>query len=100
VQVPAELAKQDRWFLLDTNLDPPRPWTHTTNLPVFNLALVRGESGRREWLVYAHSPLMNRDKVGITIPGFRAITIDVPRRGAFHLVSERTGKIRPVTAMR
>jgi len=30
-----------RWYLLQSNLDPPRPWSPKTNLPVFSLALAR-----------------------------------------------------------
>ena len=32
--VPKEYHDSDRWFLLDTNLDPPRPWDMHTNIPV------------------------------------------------------------------
>lgn len=94
--VPAKYDKIDRWYLLDTSLDPPRPWQQTTNLPVFSLALVKGEEGKRQWLVYAHSPLENRDRVEITVPGCGPVTIDVPRAGAFYTVSEADKKPRPV----
>ena len=97
VDIPPEYANIPRWYCLDTNLDPPRPWDLTTNLPVFALALVLGDGrgaggadradGRR-WLVYAHSPLADRSGVEIAIPGSRTITVDVPRRGAFYLVDD------------
>ena len=32
--VPKRYHDSDRWFLLDTNLDPPRPWDMHTNIPV------------------------------------------------------------------
>lgn len=86
--IPATYRDTARWFLLDTSLDPPRPWNQTTTLPVFSLALVRGERGKREWLVYAHSPLAERTDVTVTIPDFGPITVDVPRNGAFYLVKE------------
>jgi hypothetical protein len=93
VNIPAKYQRVDRWFLLDTDLDPPRPWTQKTNLPVFSLARVTGDPGRRRWLVYAHSPLEDRNGVRITIPGCaNPITVDVPRKGAFYVVSEGTGK--------
>ncbi len=91
VDVPAKYEKIQRWYLLDTDIDPKRPWDETTNLPVFSLALVQGESDRRQWLIYAHSPLQDRRGVTITIPGFKAIRIDVPQAGAFYLVDESNG---------
>jgi len=90
--VPEKYRKVHRWFLLDTDLDPPRPWKHKTNLPVFSLALARGEKGARRWLLYAHSPLTGRKGVRITIPEGPKVTVDVPRAGAFYLVEEAGGK--------
>ena len=58
--IPAEYQQADRWFRLDTALDPPPPWKLTTNLQIFSLALVRGKSPTRQWLVYAHAPLADR----------------------------------------
>lgn len=86
--VPEKYRDVDRWFLLDTGLDAPPPWDMHTNIPVFSLALVRGRQGERRWLVYAHSPLENRDDVTITVPEFGKMTVDVPREGAFYLVDE------------
>lgn len=95
-EVPPKYKDVDRWFLLDTSLDSPRPWNHKTNIPVFSLALVRGESGNRRWLLYAHSPLKNRQNVTITIPELATVTVDVPRRGAFYLISESDRKATPL----
>ena len=63
-----------------------------TNLPVFSIALELGEPGARRWLVYAHSPLKDRRDVEITVPPFGAITVDVPREGAFYVVHEGKGR--------
>ncbi|MBD3266475.1 hypothetical protein GF373_07370 [bacterium] len=82
----------DRWFLLDTNLDPPRPWANETELPVFSLALQLGEKPNREWLVYAYSPLEARRNVEVEIPHYKNIMIDVSIPGAFYTVDEK-GKI-------
>jgi len=94
--VPERYRNQPRWFALDTNLDPPRPWNLDTKLPVFSLALVRGEEGNRQWLLYAHSPSEDRAGVEITIPEYGVVTVDVPRRGAFYLVEEEGGAVRAV----
>ena len=95
--VPQKYRDLDRWFLLDTNLDAARPWNHETNIPVFSLALVRGDRGKRRWLLYGHSPLEDRRDVTITLPEFGKITIDIPRAGAFYVIDEldRTVTLRP-----
>ena len=94
--VPEKYRQLDRWFLLDTNLDAPRPWTMTTNLPVFSMALVQGGAGTRRWLVYAHSPLEDRQQVTLTLPGYGPLTVAVPRAGAFYLVEEASRKVQPL----
>lgn len=94
--IPAKYQTLDRWFLLDTSLDPPRPWEMTTNLPVFSLALVRGQAGSRRWLVYAHSPLEDRREVRIELPEFGTLTLDVPRAGVFALVTEDSRSVQTV----
>jgi hypothetical protein len=96
VDVPEKYRDTPRWFLLDTNVDAPRPWDLRTNIPVFVLALVRGEAGRRRWLVYAHSPLEDRRGVKVTLPEYGEITVDVPRAGVFYLVDQRQKKATPV----
>jgi hypothetical protein len=98
VDVPDKYRDVRRWYLLTTSLDPKRPWNPHTNIPVFSLALVCGESGSRRWLLYAHSPLENRRDVGITIPDFGEVTVDVPRAGAFYLVEERSRQVQVVAA--
>jgi len=90
VDVPATYRDVPRWYLLDSSLDPPRPWRETTNLPVFSLAMVQGEAGKRRWLVYSHSPLADRDGVEITVPEFGKIVVDVPRAGAFYVIDENS----------
>ena len=93
---PEEYRQEDRWFLLDTTLDPARPWNLGTALPVFGLALTRGQAPHREWLVYAHAPLGEKKGVGVTIPGYKAVTVDVPVAGAFYQVSEATGGVEAI----
>jgi hypothetical protein len=92
--IPAEYQQVDRWFGLNTNLDPASPRELTTGLPVFALALVAGTAPNRQWLVYAHSPLADRAAVSVGIPQYSSsITIDVPTAGAFYQVSESTGAV-------
>jgi len=96
--IPQKYSRLDRFFLLDTNLDSPRPWNHHTNIPVFSLALVRGDEGKRRWLVYAHSPLQDRRDVTITLPDFGEITVDILREGSFYLIQEPDRKVTPIVA--
>jgi hypothetical protein len=91
--VPEKYRRLDRWFLLDTNLDAARPWGLDTNIPVFSLALVRGDKGKRRWLLYGHSPLEDRRNVTITLPEFGNVTVDAPRAGAFYVIDERDGTV-------
>lgn len=94
VDLPEKYQRIDRWYNLDTDLDAPRPWNLKTKVPVFALALVRGERSDRRWLLYAHSPEQDRGAVQITIPAYQSVVVDVPRCGAFYLVRESTGEVR------
>jgi hypothetical protein len=88
--VPQEFLNSDRWFLLDTSLDPERPWELGTPLPVFALALVKGTAPQRKWLLYAHSPLGPRQNVQISIPDYQAVTVNVSVGGSFYLIDEES----------
>src|SRR5262245_3125204 len=88
--IPAEYQNVDRWFLLNTSLDPKRPWELGTQLPVFALALVLGDAPQRRWLIYAHAPLGAREAVQVTIPGYGAAPINVAVGGSFYIVDEKS----------
>jgi hypothetical protein len=92
--IPQEYIAVDRWFLLDTDLDPKRPWELKTTIPVFSLALVLGDKPNREWLVYTHSPQTDRKNVMIMIPGYARINADVSAIGTFYHVTERNNVIK------
>ena len=94
--IPEEYRDEDRWFLLDTDLDAKRPWNLETQIPVFSLALTQGEKPNRSWLVYAHSPLKDRKNVKITVPDYRELSIDVSVAGSFYLVDEKGGSVKLV----
>ncbi|QQS44840.1 MAG: hypothetical protein IPM66_12760 [Acidobacteriota bacterium] len=92
--VPPEYQKVDRWFLLDTSIDPKRPWELGTVLPVYSLALVKGSRPNRQWLVYAHAPVSDRKGVQVAIPDYRNVRIDVPVAGTFYLVDEKSQRVQ------
>jgi hypothetical protein len=96
--IPDKYRDVRRWYLLDTDLNPDRPWTMTTNIPVFSLALVLGDAGSRRWLVYAHSPLENRPHVQITLPDYGPISVSVPKAGAFYVVKEDDRKVETLAS--
>ncbi|UCF68798.1 MAG: hypothetical protein JSV80_05785 [Acidobacteriota bacterium] len=69
----------DRNFILDADINPPRPWANDTEIAVWALALVLGETPHREWLLFAYSPLRDRDSVMVSIPGYGDVLVNVPR---------------------
>lgn len=91
--IPDEYKNVPRWFLLNTSLDKPRPWTLSTEIPAFALALVLGQAPEREWLVYAFSPLGDRKDVTVTLPGHGIIALDFSKSGNYFYVSEKDGRI-------
>jgi hypothetical protein len=94
--LPAELAARDRWFLLDSRLNPPRPWQLSTSLRIYSLALERGERPHREWLVYAHSPLDAVLEADVTIPGGPQVRVRATPGGTFTLVSEDGNRMQAI----
>jgi len=94
--IPEKWKNADRWFHLDTSVDPPRPWELTTRMSVFTLARVIGEKPKREWLLYAHAPMGDKKGVRITIPDYGPITVDVALAGSFHLVKEADKSVTAV----
>ena len=87
--VPERYKNVDRWFLLETDLTPPRPWKLETEIPVFAVALELGEKPARRWLIVAHSPVQDRKGVRITLPGYGPVTADVAVKGTFVFVEEK-----------
>jgi hypothetical protein len=95
-EIPEEYQNAERWFLLNTSLDPKRPWSLGTQLPVYALALLQNKAPQRRWLIYAHSPLGEQKEVKVTVPDYRQIKVDVSVGGSFHLVDEKWQRVTPV----
>lgn len=87
-EIPLQHQTINRWYLLNTNLDPALPWSKATELPVYAIALVLGNAPNREWLVYGFSPLAERGNVKVVIPGYREVSISATPSGTFSLVRE------------
>ncbi len=88
IAMPPDLASRPRWFLLDSPANPPRPWQLTTPLTVYSLALVRGQTPHREWLVYGFSPLQRSGVVTVQIPEGPEVRVRTADQGAFTLIEE------------
>jgi len=86
--IPDEYKSIDRWFLLDTDHDPKRPWKLDTEIPVYAIALALGEKPNREWLIYAHSPLKRYGAVSVKLPGYISVTVKSTPDGNFFHVKE------------
>ena len=93
-KIPEKWRTVDRWFMLNTSVDPPGPWKPDTPLPVFSLARVRGAAGSREWLIYAHAPLGAQKGVEIELPEFGRVSLDVSPGGSFYLVAEKDRSVK------
>jgi hypothetical protein len=96
--LPAELAGRARWFLLDCDENPPRPWQLATPLAVYALALEQGRKPHRTWLVYAFSPRQDSLTAEVRVPDGPHVQVSAALDGAFSLVSESGGAVRRVGA--
>ncbi|QXD16952.1 hypothetical protein GQ464_008465 [Rhodocaloribacter litoris] len=95
-RIPDKWKHVDRWFMLNTSLDPPAPWQLETELPVFTLARVLGEEGTREWLLYTYAPVQSYHGVVVEVPGFGPATVDATPAGNFYLLRETDRQVLPV----
>jgi len=100
-----------RWYYLYSSLDPAggfadfdgssseRRTATNPEIPVFSLALSKGEAPNREWLLFAHSPKQNRTGEGITVnlPGFGNVPVDPTQEGIFYHIKESDRSIEPVS---
>ena len=96
-EIPVEYQRVSRWIALDTNLDPPNPWHIDDILPVWVLALVKEDQGRRQWLVFAQAPLGNRSRVDARVPGLGTVSLRATQRGCYYLVEDRGRTARSVS---
>ncbi|MGD2175181.1 MAG: proline racemase family protein, partial [Candidatus Brocadiaceae bacterium] len=95
-KIPEKWQGVDRWFMLNTSLDPPGAWDTTTEIPVFSLARMIGELGGREWLLYAHAPVAACQDVEIEIPEYGKVLVDVTPGGSFYHIIEKAKSVTPI----
>lgn len=88
--LPPRYVKEDRWFLLDCDVNPS-PIQYRSpyrNINVFALAYRLGSAPNRQWLIYAHAPRGDLKDVLITVPGYGNITLNVDSAGTFYTINE------------
>ena len=86
--IPEQYQDDPRWFLLDADVNPARPWLDSTNIKVWSFALVKGEAPNREWLLYVQSPEGDISNVSISIFNGENILINSSKDGSFYSLSE------------
>jgi hypothetical protein len=95
--IPEQYKHRDRWFLLDADVNPQEyPLDYHWRIPVWSLALVRGEAPQRQWLVLAQSPLHETKEANVTIPDYKPVKVTATVGGSFFLVDEKTGAVSQV----
>ncbi len=69
----SEWSAQTRWFLLETDANQYTDFNDVwSEIPVYALALTRGQGLNKQWLIYAHSPRIDRTNVRISVPGWQS----------------------------
>jgi len=92
--IPEEYKDEERWFLLDSNANPPRPWDLDTKLNLFALALAYREGTENEYLLYLFAPTPISGKVRVTVPGYGDVAISsVSKWGFYHLAPGRQARV-------
>ncbi len=84
---------ENRWFLLDTDLDPKRPWNLHTIIPVFAIAISMHGKPNREWLLYCFTPINEKRYVNIIIPGYKSVNAECKNNGSYHQINENNNTI-------
>lgn len=92
--IPEQYKNDPRWFLLDTDKNPPRPWANYAAIPVWAFALVKGEAPNREWLVYVQSPDGDVSGVTVSIPRYGDVLVDGSETGSFYGLKENSTTIK------
>ena len=95
-RIPEKWRNEDRWFNLDTSVDPTGAWTLQTELPVMAVARVLGKPGQREWLIYVQATRTAQKGVEITVPGYQKVRVDTVLAGSYFWVREADGSVTEV----
>ena len=86
--IPEEYKDESRWFLLDVNANPPRPWKADSEIRVWAIAYEIGEADAKQWMLYVQSPAEDIEDVMVTIPEYGDVSVKALVNGAFYLVEE------------
>ncbi len=78
--ITPEIDAENRWFLLDVDVNPVITGTLGQEIPVFALALKHDG----KYLVYAYSPLRDYSDITITVPGLGDVTASSSVEGTYN----------------
>ena len=95
--IPEQYQDDPRWFLLDVDANPSRPWSDSSNIKVWSFALVKGTAPNREWLIFTQSPETEMSNVTVTIPEHEDVLIDSDKNGKFFILLENDNQLNPMT---
>ena len=91
--IPEQYQNDPRWFLLDVDVNPEKPWTDSTEIKTWAFAIVKGEVPNREWLIYTQSPEGDMSNSTISIPAYNDVLIDSSVNGNFYILSENDTQV-------
>ena len=86
--IPEQYIDDPRWFLLDVDANPERPWVDSNTINVWAFALVKGEAPNREWLLYIQSPEGDMSNISISISNDEDVLVNSTRDGSFYILRE------------
>ena len=90
-----------RWFQLTTSVDNPdlsigRAGLWYSVIPVFAVAHVLGDAPNREWLIFVSCPQDDYATCDITIPDYKAVSVELDSVGKYYLVDESADSVEEV----
>lgn len=91
--IPEQYQDDPRWFLLDVDANPSRPWSDSSNIKVWAFALVKGEVPNREWLVYLQSNDGNLTDISVKLADYTDISLSSNTMGTFYTLNESNNNI-------
>lgn len=91
--IPDELKKRSRWFLLNANVNSPRPWELNDELKVFSIALRIDINEDSEWLLYVYSPLRKYKDIKLDLPGYGVVVLNSSPKGEYYHLKKKNDEL-------
>jgi len=84
--IPAELAGEPRWFLLDVNSNPELSNNHIYDI-IETYAISLHDSKTDRYLLYTYSPQGEKKSLSVNIPGHGVVTVDASPTGSYYVIN-------------